>query len=73
MIGVWPAYPQRIASVLRKCIYRLPFRDLLLGRHVDNSTSSAIMLIFRKAAAYMGTLPRDSGTLDMHSSYADIH
>jgi hypothetical protein len=30
MIDVWPAYPQRcIARVLRKCIYRLPFRDLL--------------------------------------------
>ena len=29
-----------------------------------------IMLQCRKAAAYMDTLSRDSGTLDMHSSYA---
>ena len=37
----------------------LPFRDLL-GRHVDSSTSSAIMLQCRKAAAYMGTLSSSS-------------
>ena len=25
MNGVWPAYPQRVDDVLRKCIHRFPF------------------------------------------------
>ena len=57
MIGVWQAYPLRIASVLIKCIYMIPFLDLL-------------QFFYNNAAAYMGTLSHDSGTLIMRSSYA---
>ena len=45
MIVVCPAYLQRIASVLKKCIYRVPFRALL--HFVVDSTTPPLQVIVK--------------------------